>query len=186
MREVLRRIALLAALPAMLAGCTGAGPVNRSAVLDELNPAPMSAAAWSRVCWTYSGPIRASTQRNGIEGLSQTDTRLELSGPVDAPGVVFRMDRGFSTGWTPYGEWKGNFTNIPSMRYGSQGTVDASTHAPNQLLLVLRRDSSASREGSWMILTFRPNGNVDVDWIGRIVAHAGIDVGPMTGGCAAL
>ena len=50
------------------------------------------------------------------------ETRLDLSGWSDDPGVVFRMDKGYSTSWTEYGEWKGTFTNIPDKRYGSQGS----------------------------------------------------------------
>ena len=52
-----------------IAGC--AGPADRSAILDELNPAPMSARAWSRVVGTYTGPIRASTERGGFEGIGR-------------------------------------------------------------------------------------------------------------------
>lgn len=127
----------------------------------------MPARLWSRVVGTYTGPIRASTERGSFEGLMAMETRLDLSGWSDAPDVVFRMDKGYSTAFTPYGEWNGTFTNIPSQRYGSQGQVIASTHAPNQLLLVLRRNRTATRAGSWMILTFRANGSADVDWIGR-------------------
>ena len=161
---LLRFIAPLFAL-ALLAGC--AGPNNRNAVLDELSPAPMSNRAWAHVVGTYTGPIHASTVRMGFEGLSAMETRLDLSGWPDAPAVVFQMDKAYSTAWTEYGERKGTFTNIPDKRYGSQGTVVASTHAPNQMLLVIRRDTTASRHGSWLILTFLDNGDVDVDYIGH-------------------
>jgi len=150
---------------ALLTGC--AGPNNRNAVLNELNPAPISGRTWSRVVGTYTGPIRSSTIRFGYEGLSAMETRLDLSGWADAPAVVFQMDKGYSTAWTEYGERKGTFTNIPDKRYGSQGTVVASSHFPNQLLLVLRRDTTANRKPMWLILTFLANGNVDVDYIGR-------------------
>jgi hypothetical protein len=126
----------------------------------------MSARAWSRVIGTYTGPIHASTERGGFEGLMSTETRLDLSGWSDAPEIVFQVDKGYSTAWTPYGEWHGTYTNIPERQYGSQGGVLASTHAPNQLLLMLRRNRSAT-QGSWLILTFRANGKADVDWIGR-------------------
>ena len=95
------------------------------------------------------------------------DTRLELSGWPDEPGVLLRIERGYSTGWTEYGEWKGIFTNIPAKRYGTEGGVTATTHAPDQMLLILHRDNSAMNKGAWMILTFRPNGVIDVDWVGR-------------------
>lgn len=161
---LLRYLAPLAAL-ALLAGC--AGPNNRNVVLDELNPAPMSARTWAHVVGTYTGPIRASTVRAGYDALSSMDTRLDLSGWPDAPGVIFQMDKGYSTAWTEYGERKGIFTNIPDRRYGSQGTVVASTHAPNQLLLIIRRDTTLSHRNTWLILTFLDDGNVDVDYIGR-------------------
>lgn len=161
---LLRILAPLAAL-ALLAGC--AGNNNRNAVLDQLNPAPMSARTWARVAGSYTGPIHASTVRAGYEGLSAMETRLDLSGWANAPAVIFQMDKGYSTSWTEYGERKGVFTNIPSKRYGSQGTVVASTHAPNQMLLVLRRDTTASHHGTWLILTFLASGEVDVDYIGR-------------------
>jgi hypothetical protein len=150
---------------ALLAGC--AGPGNRNAVLGELNPAPIPARNWSRIVGTYTGPIHASTQRFGYEGLSSMETRLDLSGWADAPAVVFQMDKGYSTSWTEYGERKGTYTNIPDKRYGSQGIVIASSHAPDQVLLVLRRDTTAIHKGTWLILTFLTNGNVDVDYVGR-------------------
>ena len=160
-----RRIAALAALAAAFAGC--AGPAERRAALDELNPAPMSARVWSRVIGTYAGPTHASTGRGGFHGLMSIETRLDLSGWSDAPKVVLRVDRGYSSAWAEYAEWQGTYTNIPSKRYGAQGEVFASTHAPNQALLVLRRNNTLTRAGSWLILTFRANGDADVDWIGR-------------------
>jgi hypothetical protein len=157
------RIAAVVAVAAMAIAISGcAGPPDRNAVLDELSPAPISPAAWSRIVGTYTGPIRASTIRSGFEGLAAISTRLDLSG-----SVVLRMDKGYSTSWTMYGEKKGTFTNIPSRRYGSQGTATASTHFPDQVLITIRRDGTLSHEGTWMILTFHANGNVDVDWIGR-------------------
>jgi hypothetical protein len=150
---------------ALLAGC--AGPGNRNAVLDELSPAPISGRTWSRIVGTYTGPIHASTERFGFEGLSAMETRLDLSGWADAPAVIFRMDKGYSTSWTMYGERNGTYTNIHDQRYGSQGTVVASSHAPNQLLLVLRRDTTANHKGTWLILTFLADGSVDVDYIGH-------------------
>jgi hypothetical protein len=165
--RLLRLLAPLTPLAflAMLAGC--AGPNNREVVLDELNPAPVSGRTFARIAGTYTGPIHASTIRFGYEGLSSMETRLDLSGWADAPGVVFQVDKGYSTGWTEYGERKGTFTNIPDKRYGSQGTLVASTHAPNQLLLALRRDTTLSHRNAWLILTFLRNGDVDVDYIGR-------------------
>ena len=148
-----------------MTGC--AGPPNRIAVLDQLSPAPMSPQAWAQVRGAYTGPIRASTIRFGFEGLSQMETRLDLSGSADAPGVVFHMIRGYSTSWTAYGEREGIYTNIRAKRYGSQGTAEASTHAPNQMLITLRRDATLTHRGTWLILTFLSNGRIDVDWIGH-------------------
>ncbi len=127
----------------------------------------MPARVWSQVAGTYLGPIHASTERGSFEGLTSIETRLDLSGWSDSPEVVIRIDRGYSTSWTEYGEWHGTFTNIPAKRYGSQGQVIASTHAPNQLLLILHRNRTATHAGNWMILTFHENGHADVDWIGR-------------------
>jgi hypothetical protein len=95
------------------------------------------------------------------------DVRLDLSGWPDTPGVLLRIDNGFSTAWTMYGERKGTYTNIPSKRYGSQGTVTATTHAPGQLLIQLNRFGLSAGTCSWMILTFRPNGVIDVELIGH-------------------
>jgi hypothetical protein len=148
-----------------LAGC--AGSPDRHAALNQLNPAPMTPAVWSRLIGTYTGPIHSSTIRFGFEGQSSTSVRLDLSGWADDPGVVFRFDKGYSTAWTMYGEKKGTFTNIPARRYGSQGTVVASTHYPDQILLVLRRDTTFTHANSWMILTYLGNGRLDVDWIGH-------------------
>ncbi len=162
-RDTTRAAALVAM--AAVAGC--ASPPDRSAILDELNPAPMSSRAWSHAVGTYIGPIHASTQRGGFDALAAMETRLDLSGWSDSPEVLFQMDKGYSTSWTEYGEWRGTFTNIPYRRYGAQGEVTATTHAPNQMLLVLRRNRTASREGVWLILTFHENGSADVDWVGR-------------------
>jgi len=149
-----------------MAGC--AGPGDREAALNELDPAPMSDAAWSHVTGIYLGAVRASSQRFGYEGLTSMDLRLELSGRADQPGVLMRVENGFSTAWEQYGERKGTYTNIPSKRYGSQGWIEATTHAPNQLLLHYRRYGGVlSPTGAWMILTFRPDGNVPVDYIGH-------------------
>ena len=166
--RVFRRIAALAALAISIAGVAGcAGSRDRQAILDELNPAPMSRQAWSRAIGTYTGPIRSSTQRGGFEGYSSMDVRLDLSGGVDSPEVQLKIDNGFSTAWAYYGERKGFYTDIPSKRYGAQGTVFASTHAPNQLLLQTRRYGASSGTGVWMILTFQPGGIIDVDTIGH-------------------
>jgi len=155
----------MAVVAAMMAGC--AGPSNRESALEDLNSAPMSAAGWSRVVGVYGGAIRATTERWGLQDTSSTETRLVLSGPVDSPGVIFRMWRGYSTGWTEYGEWKGTFTNIPQKRYGTQGSVNCTTHWPNQALLMLCRNGASQSAGAWMILTFRNTDTIDVDWIGR-------------------
>jgi len=163
--RVFRRIAILIALAATLPGC--AEPSNRAAILDDLNPAPMSARAWSHVTGTYTGPIRVVTQRFGFEDEAAMETRLELSGPPDSPDVVFRTQTGYSTAWNPYAQWKGTYTNILEKRYGTQGGIAASTHAPDQALLILRRNGISTPPGSWMILTFRGNGIIDVDWIGH-------------------
>jgi hypothetical protein len=160
------RVVLLAALAAaMLSGCAG-GP-DRNAILQELNPAPMSQRDWALARGTYTGPVRSTTQRFGVEGQSATEMRLDLSGWADQPGIKARMDAGYSTAWSMYGERKGVYTNIPAQRYGSQGTVYPSTHAPNILLLKFRRYGASGNTGTWMILTFRGNGAIDVDLIGH-------------------
>ena len=159
------RISALAALAVTIAGC--AGYPDRRAALNELDTAPMSEQAWSHVTGTYTGPIRSSSQRGGFEGYSAMETRLDLSGLADAPEVVLRLENGFSTAWAIYGERKGLYTNIPSKRYGAQGTVYASTHAPNQLLLQTRRFGTSAGTGAWIILTFQRNGTVDVDFLGH-------------------
>ncbi len=51
----------MAVLAAAVASC--AAPPKRSAVLDELNAEPMSGRVWSQVTGTYTGCIRASTER---------------------------------------------------------------------------------------------------------------------------
>jgi len=167
MRVFIRTLAraALAVMPVMLAGCAGFS--DRRAILNELDPAPMTERAWSQMVGTYTGPIRSATQRGGFEGESATETRLDLSGWAAAPEVVLRMDTGFSTAWAMYGERKGTYTNIPSKRYGTQGAVYPSTHAPNQLLLQWRRFGVSANTGGWIILTFRGNGVIDADMIGH-------------------
>jgi len=163
--SLLRYLAPIAALALAISGC--AGPPNRNAVLDTLNPAPMSPQAWSRVVGTYNGPIRATTIRYGFEAQAAMETRLDISGTPDAPLIIFKTNSGYSTSWSQYDERRATYTNIPSERYGSQGTVTASTHAPNQMLITLRRDTTLTHKGIWMILTFTGDGKVDVDWIGH-------------------
>jgi hypothetical protein len=157
---------IVVVLAVALSGC--ASPPDRSAILNDLNPAPVSAREWQRMTGSFTGPIRAARDRSGYEALTAIEIRLDLSGWADSPAAVVRMSRGYTTAWTEYGEWVGNFTNVPSQVYGSQGDVVASTHAPNQLLLILHRRNAASKAGAWMILSFRPDGeSVDVDWVGR-------------------
>ena len=163
--RVFPRIAVLAIVAVTFAGCAGFS--DRRVVLNELNPAPMTEQAWSRVKGTYTGPIRSTTLRGGFEGESAMEVRVDLSGWADAPEVVLRTDTGFSTAWAMYGERKGTFTNIPSKRYGSQGPAYPSTHAPNQLLLQWRRWGVSANTGGWMIMTFRGNGVIDVDMLGH-------------------
>jgi hypothetical protein len=95
------------------------------------------------------------------------ETRLELSGWAGDPRVLLKFDSGFSTAWALYGERTGVYTNIPSRRYGSQGMIYASTHAPDQLLLKLRRFGVSANVGSFMILTFRADGTINVDFVGH-------------------
>jgi hypothetical protein len=81
-------------------------------------------------------------------------------------------DKGFSTAWAMYGERRGTYSNVPSKRYGSQGVVYATTHAPNQVMIEMRRFGlfSFRTSGPFMILTFRPEtGHLGVEW----VDHAG-------------
>ena len=163
--RVFPRIAALAAVIFLAAGC--AGIPNRRAVLEELNPAQMSPRVFARAAGTYTGPIRATTLRGGFEGEMTMEVRLDLSGTLDKPEVLLRLVKGFSTAWAMYGERDGLYTNIPSKRYGAQGFVYASTHAPNQMLLQLRRFGASPNVGGWLILTFQPDDVVDVEWIGH-------------------
>jgi hypothetical protein len=163
--RVFQRIAALATLAATIAGC--AGYPDRRVVLNELDPAPMTERAWSHVTGTYTGPIRSTTLRGGYEGESAMETRVDLSGWADDPQVLLRIENGFSTAWAQYGERVGTYTNIPSKRYGSQGYVYASTHAPNQMLLKLRRYGASGGTGNWLILTFHGGETIDVDMIGH-------------------
>jgi hypothetical protein len=167
MRVFIRMAALAtyAALILMVAGCSGYP--DRRIILNELSPALMSNRAYAGVVGTYTGPVRSTTQRGGFEGESTIETRLDLSGWADAPQVALKMDTGFSTAWAMYGERKGLYTNIPSRRYGSQGDVYASTHAPNQMLLKMHRFGASAGTGAWVILTFQDDGVIDVDWIGH-------------------
>jgi len=161
-------MAALAAYTALIltvAGCSGYP--DRRVILNGLSPALMSGRAYASVVGTYTGPVRSTTQRGGFEGESTIESRLDLSGEADNPQVALKMDTGFSTAWAMYGERKGVYSNIPSRRYGSQGVVFASTHAPNQMLLQLRRFGASAGTGAWVILTFQDDGVIDVDWIGH-------------------
>jgi hypothetical protein len=155
--------AALAAI-AGLAGC--AGPSNRQAIFAELNPAPMTPAQWANIRGVYTGPVRATTDRFGWEGQSTTEYRINLEGDVSAPEVLVDCDKGFSTSWTLYGERRRTYTNIPSRRYGTQGMVYATTHGADQVLLQLRKYGVSGRVETSLILTFRPNGHVSVEFIG--------------------
>ncbi len=110
---------------------------------------------------------RLDRARQLLKGLMAMDSRLDLSGWANAPEVVFRIDRGYSTSWTPYGEWHGTFTNIPSKRYGSQARLLPRRTPPTRCSWSCGGTEPRTRKGAWMILTFLGNGNVDVDWLGR-------------------
>jgi hypothetical protein len=159
------RIAALLLVALVISGC--AGYPDRRLIFDQLNPAPMSDRAWAQVRGSYTGPIRSTTQRTGFEAASSMEVRLDLSGYADDPGVFLKIENGYSTAWALYGQRKGAYTNIPSKWYGGQGTIYASTHAPNQLLIKTRRYGLSAGTGNWFILTFRPRGVIDVELIGH-------------------
>lgn len=163
-RTLLAASCLLLAILA-LSGC--AGVFGRRAVLYQLNPVPMSETAWAGVRGVYAGPVRAATQRFGFEGVQSMDFRLELSGYASDPGILMRVHTGYITAWTMYGEWKGTYTNLPSRRYGTQGWVEASTHAPDQLLIRPIANGIIGPREYWMILTFHPHGVASIDFIGH-------------------
>jgi len=126
----------------------------------------MTQRAWSRAEGSYVGPLRSTSLRGGFEGQSVIETRIDLSGWVDNPAVTMQTNNGFSTAWAMYGERKGLYTNVPAKRYGSQGTIYASTHAPDQLLLILRRFGASAGTTDWLIITFHGD-NAYVDVIGH-------------------
>ena len=167
--RVFRRVALLGMLAAAMAGC--AGPHNRNIIRNQLNPEPMSGQAWAQARGTYMGPVRETTIRGAFEGEASYELRLDLAGSADSPDIILYTDKGFSTAWAEYGERKGLYTNVPAKTYGAQGTVYATTHAPNQVDDPVEAFwiCYAHTSGPFMVLTFRENGHIDVDW----VDHAG-------------
>jgi hypothetical protein len=155
-----------ALLGCTLAGFTGCGGVTaREHALTVLSPQPMNPAQWQRVTGLYAGPIRAATTRFGYEALSVRELRMEISGTAEEPLVFLKMQTSHAGAWTAYSEKTETFTNISERRYGTQGYVFASSHAPDQLLLRLRANGVSWNVRPRMILTFRGRSCIDVDWI---------------------
>jgi len=65
------------------------------------------------------------------------------------------------------GNYIEKFTNISQRRYGVPTSVLAYSHGPNQLLISLQPKLLSPYRGAAMILTFRGNGSVGVEFIGH-------------------
>ena len=163
MIRFLFRLALVLGAALSVSGCAFLS--QRSAAFRPLAPDPMTPEAWAQVTGVYSGPIRATTKRFGTEGIRVFETRLELFGSPESPDVFIKIRTTHSGAWTAYSEKTETFTNIPERRYGTQGYVFASSHAPDQLLLRLRPNGVSLDVRPTMILTFRGRGYVDVQWL---------------------
>jgi len=133
----------------------------------------MSERAFARIAGVYLGPVRTTTKRFGTQGIRLFEMRLELYGNPESPDVFLKLHTAFTGAWEAYGENSEEFTNIPERRYGTQGFIVATTHAPNQIMLSPRTGALSPHLGSFMIVTFRGRNRADVTWIGRSGWHGG-------------
>jgi len=162
--RTLAQWAALVAVAASMAACSG--PADRQNILARLNPAFMGPRTWEHYVGTYTGPIHADSMRFGYEGLSTRSIQITLSGRTDYPLVTLKEVNDTSSAFDEYVERKATYTNNPVQRYGAQGWVLASTHAPNQLLVRFRRYGIAV-SALRMIMTFNADGSADVDFFGH-------------------
>lgn len=138
---------------------------QRRAPFSALAPEPMTPQQWKPLTGIYSGTIRATTRRLGTEGVRVFEARLELSGNPESPDVFLKIRTTHSGAWTTYSEKTETFTNIRVRRYGTDGYVLASTHAPDQVLLRLQPNGLWLDVRPTMILTFHAPGWADVQWL---------------------
>jgi hypothetical protein len=167
--SIFLRAALVFILGISIAGC--AGVPQRREIRETLNPNPMSEREWAGVTGTYTGPVRLVIRRFGNEGASVTESRIELSGDARNPRVFLKMLTGYSSAWAPYVERSETFTNIPERRYGTQGFVLASTHAPDQLMLHFHPGVLSSNSHAFWIITFRGRDCAEVTAVRRSGWH---------------
>lgn len=142
-------------------------------MVETLSPAPMGPGMFARVDGVYLGPVRVKTKRFGSEGIRLFEMRLEIAGSPHSPDVFIKLHTAYTGAWNVYGESREEFTNIPERRYGTQGYVVATSHAPNQLLLRPRPGPLSPHAGSFMIVTFSGPNRADVTWIGKSGWHGG-------------
>jgi len=170
MRSFLRATSLLSL--AVLFFLTGCGTIpQRRAIRESVSPDPIDPRMFARIAGVYTGPIRTTTKRFGTQGVRLFETRLEVYGSPESPDVFFKIQTAFTGAWNVYGENSEEFTNIPDRRYGTQGYIVATTHAPDQLRIKLRAGAFSPHVGSFLIVTFRGRDCADVRWIGRSGWH---------------
>ena len=104
--------------------------------LYELSAAPVSDAAWSRMVGNYSGPVRSHVHTwMGTTGDKSEELSLSLRGTALNPRVFVRIRSSYTTAWAGLGTKNEVFTNIPRLEYGAKLLQEASSHAPDALVV---------------------------------------------------
>jgi len=153
------RIRLLAFLP-MLLLCVGcASSELRYEPLSELSAAPVSDPVWNKMIGNYSGPIRSHVHTwMGTTGVKSEEVALSVRGTPLHPKLFMRIHANYTTSWTGLGSQEDVYTNIPRMEYGAKVLKEASSHAPDALVIEIPKRI--------YILRFFCRDSIEVDEIG--------------------
>lgn len=160
------RSLLLLGAALLMTGCLSIR--DRNVVLRGLDPEPVSPVQWEDMTGTYIGPLRAHVDTFvGTKGAAASDARLEIYGSAERPLVFFKWNTAFTTALVPIANRSESYTNIPQRRYGVKGRARPSTHWPDTMLLKLHPNILSPTSFTYLILHFRGDGGIDVDYLGH-------------------
>ena len=168
--EIFRRLLLLFCVIPFFAGCSSTEDL-RTVNFGNLSSSPVSGRTWKSYIGMYQGTVHTTARSFGTTAITVTEIQLELSGTPENPLIYLVMDSSCTSAWAMSGSYSETFTNIIQRRYGIPAWVVAESHGPNQLLIKLQTQTFSPYRDASLLLTFRGNGSVGVDFIGRYGRH---------------
>jgi len=163
--QAFRHFILIISLISCLSGCSSVR--EREDFFSKLSPERINGADWHRLVGVYKGYTSSCSRAFGNNGVTEDEIILEISGGAENPLVYMIKQSSASSAWNASVSYTEKFTNIPQRVYGGAKQVLVSSHAPNELLISLKPELFSPNRGTAMILTFREDGSVDVEYIGH-------------------